>query len=237
MMEIRRALEILRWEGADSLLVRALRKALGPVLRIERVRFFESDLARPLPSIPARVPLAYRTVSRTDLSTFVDSFARFGVGIEDAKERLDLGDVAVVALAHDQVACLSWLTTRPAWVDEAAVWLRLGPGEATGYAGGTLPAWRGYGIAPSLWRWAEQWLHANGFLRVIEWIRADNVQSLKTTLRLGRRPTRTVWTVWALGMSRPLALGLGDGQRSPALFRTPPIGPPLAGAPTKGPSA
>src|SRR5262249_40663237 len=157
-MEIRRALEILRWEGTDGLVVRALRKALAPVLRVERVRFFESDLTRPLPSIPARVPLVYRTVSHADLPAFADSFARFHVVSEDARERLDRGDVPGVALACDEVACLTWLSTRPAWVDEAAVWLRLGPGEATGYGGGALPAWRGYGIAPSLWRWAEQWL-------------------------------------------------------------------------------
>ena len=229
-MEIRRALEVLRWEGAGGLLVRALRKTLHPALRIERVRFFENDLARPLPPVPARVALVYRTVSRADLPAFADSFAPFGVGIADASERLDLGDVAVVALVGDEVAGLTWLTTRATWVDEAGVWLRLGPGEATGYAGSVLPAWRGYGIAPSLWRWAEQWLHANGFVRIVEWIRADNVQSLKTTLRLGRRPTRTVWTVWALGMRRPLALGVGDGQRSPALFRRPPSASPLAGA-------
>ena len=240
-MDIRRGLEVLRWEGAGRFLTRALWKTLRPVIRTERVQFFESDLSRPLPSIQTRATPTLRVGSRADLTTFADGFARLGVDLEDARERLDRGDVFFLAIARGELASLSWLSQNPTWVDEAAVWLQLGAGEASVYGGVTLPAWRGFGLAPALWRYVEQWAHEQGLVRLITWVRADNVQSVKTTLRLGRRLTRTVRKVWALGMARPRVLGVGDADVSPVLARTPPVGrhsdalapdPSLPGRPT-----
>jgi len=152
---------------------------------------------------------------------FADDFLRLGVDPGQARQRLERGDVALLAIARDELVSLSWLSQSAAWIDEAAVWLHPGPGEASVYGGGTLPAWRGHGIAPALWRYVEQWGHANDLVRLISWVRADNTQSVKTTLRLGRRRTRTVWKVWACGMTQPLALNAGR-EGSPALSRTPP---------------
>jgi len=223
-MGTRRAFEVLRWEGIARFLNRALWKIVHPVLRVERVRFFESDLSRPLPPMPTRASPDLRVGSLADLSTFADGFARLGVEIEDVRERLGRGDVFFLAVVRGEMASLSWVTRNPTWVDEAAVWLQLGPDEASVYGGTTLPAWRGFGLAPALWRYVEQWARAQGFVRLITWVRPDNVQSVKTTLRLGRRPTRMVWKIWAFGMTRPHVLGVGRGDVSPVLSRTPPAG-------------
>ena len=181
---------------------------MAPVVRTHRLTFFESDLERPLPPIPARVPLELRTAGPDELESLRPDLGRLRIAATEAETRLARGDTLFLAVADGEVTSVSWLSQVPAWIDEAGIWLHPGPGEAAVYGGGTLASRRGEGIAPALWRYVEQWGHAHGLTRLISWVQADNVQSVKTTLRLGRRPARTVRVLWMVGMARPRALGV-----------------------------
>ena len=205
---IGRAWEVLRWEGAGRVLTRGIHKLVAPVLRTHRLMFFESDLKRPLPPIPARVPLELRTAGRDELVSLLPDLDRLRIDGHEAETRLARGDTLFLAIADGEVTSVSWLSQVPGWIDEASVWLYPGPGEASVYGGGTLTSRRGQGIAPALWRYVEQWGNAHGLTRLISWVQADNVQSVKTTLRLGRRHARTVRVLWTVGMARPRALGV-----------------------------
>ena len=199
--------DALRWEGAGSVLTRGVQKLVTPVVRTHRVTFFESDLKRPLPPIPARVPLDLRTAGRDELPSLLDDLERLRIAASEAETRLARGDTLFLAVADGEVTSVSWLSQIPAWIDEAGVWLHPGRGEASVYGGGTLASRRGQGIAPALWRYVEQWGNAHGLTRIISWVRADNVQAIKTTIRLGRRPRRTVRVLWTVGMAGPRTLG------------------------------
>jgi GNAT superfamily N-acetyltransferase len=198
------------------------------VVRSHQITFFASDLRRPLPSISARVPLELRTAGLPELGVLEGDLVRLRVDPTEASARLTRGDILFVAIADGEVTSVSWLSQVPAWIDEAGVWLHPGPGEASVYGGGTLASRRGQGIAPALWRYVEQWASAQGLSRLISWVRADNTQSVKTTLRLGRRPTRTVRVLWMAGMARPRPLGVSR-PGSPTLS----LAPPPARAPAR----
>ena len=59
----------------------------------------------------------------------------------------------------------------------------------------------------------------HGYLRHFYWGWASNFESARTNEKIGRH-TRTVWSVWVLGMTRPAALGVA-GRGMPALVRSP----------------
>jgi GNAT superfamily N-acetyltransferase len=213
---------ILRWEGPRGLLLRALRRALHPLLRVHRVFFFETDLAAaPPPPAPTGIPLELRVGAREDLVRFAPLLARLDISLESALEQVAGGDLPLLALHQGALVGIQWLSIASSpWVDEAGVRLRLGPDEACNYQAATLPEWRGRGVGPALSRLANEVERARGMRRHISWIRADNRASLRLAAKVGRRRTKTVWCIWTLGMRRPLVIG-ATREGSPRLERPP----------------
>lgn len=213
---------VLRAGGPARLVGRGAARLLSPGLRVRRLLFFATDLTAPLaPVPPATVPLDIRVATRAELEAAGAELRLAGTSAEEACRQLDAGDVPVGAFAGGRLAHLQWITFRSPWVDEIQRWLRLGPGEACGYAAYTMPAWRGHGIHACASRFLNEEERRRGATRHISWVWADNVASLRSFAKLGRRRTRTVWSVWVWGMRQPLVLG-ATASGSPSLEAGPP---------------
>jgi len=207
-----RAGGILRHQGLGSFLGRALRRALRPVLRVDRVLFFITDLSMALPRIQARIPVEIRMATQEDFDAFAATFERMGVEAGELQERRDRGDVAFLALVDGRLVHSQWITFEAPWVSEIGVRLALGPREVCGYGAATLPEWRGHAIHPAVSLTIREYERARGYVRHINWVWKSNFEGARGTEKLGI-PARTVWSVWVLGMSRPLAIGVaGNGS-------------------------
>jgi len=213
-----RAEGVLRRQGLQSFLGRALRRALGPVVRIDRLIFFVTDVTTVLPRLEARVPVDIRPATPEDFEAFAATFERMGVDPSELQERRDRGDVAFLALVGGRLVHSQWITFRAPLVSEIGVHLALGPRETCGYGAATLPEWRGHAIHPAVSLAVREYERAHGYLRHFAWAWARNFEAVRTTEKVGR-PSRTVWSVWVLGMPRPVALGVarsGSPRLAPA---------------------
>ena len=84
------------------------------------------------------------------------------------------------------------------------------------YGAVTHPDWRGRGIEPAAALFRNECQRTRGYTRHISWIWADNVANVRPQAARGRRRTKAVWSIWVLGMRRPLLLGATKGG-SPSL--------------------
>jgi hypothetical protein len=216
MVSVARAREILRWEGIKGLLRRGLRKVLHPIIRVRRLLFFEMDLTKPFPKIEARVPLEMRVATAEDLDTFGEALTELGMDIAKARRQLDRGDLLTLALSRGTLTNAGWITFSSPFVDEIGVILELRPGESSDYQAVTHPDWRGLRIQPAASLFRNECQRARGYTRHIAWVWADNISNVKPQAARGRRHTKTVWSIWILGMRRPLLLGVTQ-EGSPSL--------------------
>ncbi len=217
---------VLRWEGWGGVITRAVKKALRPVIQVDRWFFFEADLTAPLPRLTARVPLEVRLANPEDWERFADEFHTVQVDREEARRRFERGDMAILGLSSGHLAHVQWVAfSSPIWLEDLGISLSLNTGEAYDYDVVTLPAWRGQGIQFAVLPFVTAYMRARGCDRFVYYVAADNVQSLKVPARLGRKKTRTVWSVRTLrGTRRRLFLGVRRGK-SPSLTRGPVNGP------------
>ena len=207
-----RAQDILSRQGLGSFFGRALRRTLHPVVRIDRLLFFITDLSAALPRIQARIPVEIRTATHEDFETFAATFERMGVESGELQERRDRGDIAFLALVDGRLVHSQWITFEAPLVSEIGVRLALGPREVCGYGATTLPEWRGHAIHPAVSLTIREYERARGYVRHINWVWKSNFEGARGTEKLGI-PARTVWSVWVLGMARPLAIGVaGNGS-------------------------
>jgi GNAT superfamily N-acetyltransferase len=195
---------------------------LRPVVRIDRLIFFAADLTQAFPRFDARVPVEIRPATPEDFETFAPAFERIGVDRPEIRRRTARGDVAIVAVAGGTLTHAQWITFVSPWVSEIGAQLVLGPGEACSYQAYTPPEWRGHGIYPAVGVAIREYERSHGGVRHISWAWASNFESLGPLSKLSR-PTRMIWSVWVLGMRRPVALGV-TRRESPPLVR--PAHPP-----------
>ncbi|MET0852213.1 MAG: hypothetical protein ABW020_13840 [Candidatus Rokuibacteriota bacterium] len=203
-----------------GLAFRGLPVLLAPCARARRLFFYESDLDVPLPPLPPPlVPLDLHVATRDELLARAEELPGFGVDVEEAVRRLDEGDVAIVGIVEGALAHLQWISFRSPWVNEIGVTLRLAPGESTAYGAFTAPAWRGHGIHALASRFLNEEQRRRGATRMVAWVWASNRASRRVLFaKLGRRRTKTVWSLWVLGMRRPLLIG-ATATGSPSLAR------------------
>ena len=215
-----RVREIARWEGLRGLVRRAVRRTLHPVLRFRRLLFFEMDLTQPFPKVEARVPLEMRVAVEEDLEALAEPLAELGVETAAARRRLARGDLLTLALSHGTLVNVGWVTFSHPYIDEIDAVLELAPGESCGYLAVTHPDWRGLGIQPAAALFRNECQRARGYTRHISWVVADNVANVRPQAVRGRRRTKTVWSLWILGMRRPFLVG-ATAEGSPSLRRPP----------------
>jgi hypothetical protein len=127
------------------------------------------------------------------------------------------GDVLTVGFSGAALVHAGWISFSAPWIDEIGARLALGPTEACGYGAVTHPDWRGRGIQPAGALFRDEVMRSLGYTRHISWVWADNVANQRHAER-GRRRTKTVWSIWVRGMSRPLVLG-ATVAGSPSLVR------------------
>lgn len=218
--------DVVRSEGFWGLIRHAVRK----VAQIRRLFFFEADLTQPLPNVTARIPVEIRTATLKDLEIFANELEqRAGLNRQEAQQRLKAGNVAVLALCDRKLAGIQWLTFTDRLVTDIGRKLVLAPGEACDFAAVTFPEWRGKGIASALMRAVNEYERTHGYTRHIAWVRSNNVPSLRIQTKLGRKRTKTVWSIWVLGMKQPLVFGATQ-KGSPSLV---PPGPHPLVAPSR----
>jgi GNAT superfamily N-acetyltransferase len=187
-------------------------------VRVRRLLFFETDLAAPAPALAtATIPLDLHVASLDELLALGPALDEAGVSAEEARQRLAQGDVAIVGMVRGQLAHLQWISFRSPWINEIGVTLRLGSGEAAGYGAFTAPAWRGHGIHALASRFLNEEERRRGATRHVSWVWASNTPSLRAFAKLGRRRTKTVWSIRLVGM-RPRLLG-ATSAGSPSLVR------------------
>ena len=212
-------MSVLRRQGVRSFVGRALRQLLHPLVRIQCLTFFITDLTAPLPSVRARVPADIRPATPEDFRAFASSFARSGVDRCEIEQRIERGDVAIIAVVGDALAHSQWITFHSPWVSEIEAIMVLEPGDGCSYEANTLPEWRGLGIHPAVSRALREYERSRGCRRHLAWSWAHNFESRRTLSKLGR-PTRRVWCVWVRGMRRQVPLLVRPNGR-PSLIPSP----------------
>lgn len=209
----------LQRQGVGPASRRLIRRLLSPVVRIDRLIFFVTNLTKPLPRVQARTAVEIRPATPRDFETFAPVFRLMGVDRGEIQSRIARGDVALLALAGEALAHVLWITLVAPEVSEIGARLMLGPGEACAYEGFTPPEWRGHGIDPAVGSAALEYERSQGCTRHIGWAWASNFASTRTMFKLSR-PTRRIWSIWVVGMRRPVVLGI-RGRGSPPLERLP----------------
>jgi hypothetical protein len=193
--------------GSD--IVRAVRHLAGRLVVIRRVFFFQTDLTGPLATAAASIPLDIRVGTATDIETFTRDLTAAGLSVDDAKQRLQRGEVPIIAVSDGHLAHIHWLVLAgPVVLEELGLTLHLGPLEAYNSLAVTLPGWRGKGIHPAVSCFINRYERSGGFTRDLFYVWAHNVANLKVVVgKLHRRRTKTLWIVRLLGTSRPWPFG------------------------------
>jgi ribosomal protein S18 acetylase RimI-like enzyme len=217
-MKFYRLRESFRWQGPWITFIHGMKTAVRPLIEINRFLFFEADLTQPLVQVEPRIPLEMHCMTARDIEAFAALFGARGLDPETINHRLTQGDICILACSGAQLVGFHWLGFSSQWLSEIGVTLRLAPGvEAYGYDAVTFPAWRGNRIHAAMALYASQYARARGNERYVTYVRADNPRSLRTTVgRLGRKRTKTIWSIRVAGRQRPILLFGAKGPGSPS---------------------
>lgn len=184
-----RAWRILRDEGLGSAWFRFLF-----MLGYRRLFVLRRPLGEPIPSCPARLPLAITWLTREEL----DAYHSFRAGDKNAARLLAEGDRCLIAWHEGRIVGALWSSTRCARSGNLDRDLPLAPGEAFEFDTFTAVAERGQGVASAL---SAAWLRKmreEACTAALTLARPENRAALRTHSRVGFRIT---------GMVRSLQLG------------------------------
>ena len=172
-------------QDAYARLMRAL--ARRPGLRV--FRFFSRSLdasATQLPGLTLRL-LREDELLRACADPELDLR---GDGVRTAYAR---GDLCVGALDGEKLAGYCWLAFSPVHHLEG-VWVRFGPTSVWTYKSLVRPSYRGRGIAPALYRFADGLCRERGRSTSILCVEDHNAPSASAALRAGYAPSgRAAW--------------------------------------------
>jgi hypothetical protein len=200
--------------------IRAVGRLIARVVVVRRVFFFETDLTQTLPSVAGRIPLEIRPAAAADIEAFAEHLKAGGVSIDDARRRLQAGELPIIAVSEGQLVHIHWLLfAGPVALGELDLTLHLRPGDAFNAYAVTLPGWRGNGIHPAVSSFINCYERSRGYTRDLFYVWAHNVANLKVVVgKLRRRRTKTLWIVWLFRMRRPWSFGR-KGHGVPRLER------------------
>jgi len=212
----RRIIQVCRDEGVVGLIARVVARTVRPLVWVERVGFYDSDLstlgadAPPVPGLPVEV----RPATRAELlGRHRDALEfEFGVAPADIEQRLARSHVAMIALHQGQLVAMVWLAFNAQQVSEVGRVMRLRAGEFLTYNEATLPEWRGRGISPHLNQCAGDYARRHGATRRITWRRLGNTAAVRVATKLHDRLFAVVTTVRLFGKDRALVFGLGSTE-------------------------
>jgi len=190
------------------------------VIVVRRVFFFETDLTQTLRVATGGIPLEIRPGAAADLEAFEEDLGAAGLSVEDARRRLQAGEVPILAVSGRRLTHIHWLVfSGPVVLGELGLTLHLGPGAAYNSYAVTLPGWRGKGIHPAVSSFINRYERSRGCTCDCFYVWAHNAANLRVVVgKLRRRRTKTVWCVWLFGRRRPWSLGW-KGRGAPRLER------------------
>ncbi len=132
----RRALEVLRTEGARCLWLRILGQTV-----YRRLLLLELWVHQAPPWVPAEAAIEFGLVDDGDLAEYLD--LRPDADADAIRRRLESGHVCFAARRRGTLVQTAWLALEHAWIDYLGMELPLGPNEAYAYDLYTHPAERG----------------------------------------------------------------------------------------------
>jgi hypothetical protein len=200
--------------------IHAVRRLVTHVVVVRRVFFFETDLTQTLPAVTGRIPLEIRPATAADIEAFAEHLKAGGLSIDDARRRLQAGELPIIAVSGGRLAHIHWLVfAGPVPLGELGLTLHLRPGDVYNSYALTLPGWRGNGIHPAVSSFINCYERSRGYTRDLFYVWAHNVANLRVVIgKLRRRRTKTLWCVWLFGMRRPWSVGR-KGHGVPRLER------------------
>ena len=220
-------IEMYRIEGPAIFIKHALQRYAPPLFN--RLYFFEFDLARaielesPAELLPGGVSTQI-LYGKDEVARLTKILAQGEVVSASVAQRLERGDVAIIAMAGDEFVGYSWATSKERWIAEIRAIIVPRAGEVLMYDKRIMPSWRGKGLQYALSVAKLLYLSELGYTCALVWVDALNTRSLKNQRRLGRRKVAEATSVPALGILHVRNFSAADSltikKRAPGDDRT-----------------
>jgi GNAT superfamily N-acetyltransferase len=182
----------LRYDGAWTAWW-ILTKCARPLGHLELAFLYEMDLAQPVRSASARVPIELAHAMSADAAEIAALMAPSDAGAVPGlaaaiTRRLARGEICFVAWIGARIVHYNWISF--GWKESLAGRVIILSKDAA-YCGGayTAEGWRGQGIHTEVNAAMLRFLRDKGFRRAHTFVHADNRSSRKTMERLGWKTT------------------------------------------------
>jgi GNAT superfamily N-acetyltransferase len=198
-------IELFRIEGPVIFIKHALQRYASPLF--SRIYFFEFDLSQatqlksPAELLPEGVSVSILT-GDGESGRLKKILAQAEVAPSSVERRVTLGDVAIIAMAGEELVGYSWATFKERWISEIGASIVPREGETLMYDKRIMPQWRGKGLQYALSVAMLLYLSQLGWKRALVWVDVLNTRSLKNQRRLGKRKVAYVISSPALGILR-----------------------------------
>jgi GNAT superfamily N-acetyltransferase len=172
--------------------------------------FFEADLSRQRPSLPARPDFCVRLYhGAAELQAAMEVLVPTGLTASDITARLQRGDLVAVGVLGDQTAAYTWASFTEVSVAELGRKVRARAGEVIQYDTLVLKSFRRHGLQFAVAQPVLDYAQENGYTRTLSWVNVLNRASCKNQWKWGKKllltavilevpATRHRWT-FALG--------------------------------------
>jgi len=194
-----RLTEVYRYEGAVSLLTRAVKKFFKSIIQVDQFVFTTRNLSITNSEIKARVPLEIRLLRIEEAEDFA---ATFNQSVDRIRQRLVEGDQCIFGIVESQMVHCEWFlvaaTIHQVPIEQSGLALVINPGDVYSLSAYTLRNWRGNGIAAEVAAVKHQFLKSLGCSRQFTYHRGDNVIGARSFgAKNGRNggAKRTVWVI------------------------------------------
>lgn len=177
-MSVTSSRDIVRSEGAKSLLFRLLGK-----LMYRRVLVLECDLGLQFSDTSTKTSVDIRKLGPADTCAFIDFHSGPGRSVFHA--RLEQGHECYAAICADRIMSVSWIA-----LNNATLWLldadfRLDRDQLYIYDSYTHPDHRGLRLQAQIFEDIRREFAAAGIRRAITFVVPENVANLRSRARLG----------------------------------------------------
>jgi RimJ/RimL family protein N-acetyltransferase len=175
---IARAREVLREEGARSLLMRVLGE-----LGYRRLYVLARELDQPIIEQSVRIPITIDLLQKEEVSEYVG----FRVIADDDEviARMNEGHLCFVVRHEGRIIHTCWVSERYAFTTYLRLPIPMFPGDVYSYDSFTHPDYRGNNISPARAVYMFKFMHQAGFKRIVSAVMPDNYRSLRSLMKTG----------------------------------------------------
>ena len=200
----------MRWRGAASSSLRAVREVLRPFMYSHAWHIFQTDLDRPLMEPYAKHQVEVKIFSEEqEFQEAIASISVMDIPPQEVTLRFARGDVAAVAFVEQEPAGHMWITFADGMELAFGVRWILRPDECLRYGSFVVPRFRGLGIHSSMNRALNEYARQRGLTRTFASIGALNPQSLNLAKHARNPKIMTVVLVHIHGVNWTFAKATG----------------------------